>query len=202
MPLIVNGRRAQCPGLSFSSRGEGGCLICFAAGCFGLGGKTGPAALCQGLEATLATTSKDVPRKEPDTPRSTLAPLRQTHKYIHEKTEKVFMRPGAKGGSCHVIWGERKKRKVGTNATKEEKRFRVTRFVVALVCRPQQHVGLRPDLDQRNVGKAQKFHQTVLFLPFISVYFGLPVYWRRLPASGTVRAPWRLIVGGGGGVNR
>lgn len=60
-------------------------------------------------------------------------------------------------------------------------------------------MGLRPDLDQRNVGKAQKFHQTVLFLPFISVYFGLPVYWKRLPASGTVCASWRLIVGEGGG---
>lgn len=54
---------------------RGGCLICFTAGCFGLGGKTGPAALCQGLEATLATTSKDVPHKEPDTPRSPRAPL-------------------------------------------------------------------------------------------------------------------------------
>lgn len=95
-----------------------------------------------------------------------------------------------------MIWGERKTRKVGTKATKEERRFRVTRFVAGLVCRPQQHVGLRPDLDQRDVGKAQKFHHTVLFPPFISVYFGLPVCWSRLPASGTVRAPWRLIWGG------
>lgn len=109
MPLIVDGRWAQCPGLSFSCphrREEGGPhLICLAGGSFELGGKTGPAAFCQGLEApgaTRATTGKDVPDREPGTPRSTRAFPRQTHKYIHGMTKKVFIRPWAEGGglSC------------------------------------------------------------------------------------------------------
>lgn len=104
-----------------------------------------------------------------------------------------------KGGklSCDL----EKKRNVYTKAMKEERRFRVACFVIAGSLFHQHTAAaheVRPNQDKTKVGETFVwFHQTVLFLSFVSVDFGLPVCWTRFPSSDTVRTAWSLIRGVG-----
>lgn len=104
-----------------------------------------------------------------------------------------------KGGSCHVIWKKKEKCTQKPWNRKEGLGSRVlwSQALHSISRLQQQHVKSDQTRTKQKLGKLESFIKLYSFCrSFVSVDFGLPVCWTRLPSSDTVCATWSLIGGG------
>lgn len=174
--------------------GKGQRLICFAGGSFPLGGQDGP---CSTLPGARSSGGRLLPQPVKTSHTESLPPL-STHTHHSLVNTYIYSWVAQKG--VQTATGKRErlsfdlKKSVCITAVKEERRFGVICFVIAIfsfhytaACSNMwmQDIEWKPNVDKKNVRETFKLTRTVVFslffwmftFAFLLLFTVLPVCW-------------------------